>query len=109
MIHVVAELSLAPGARDTFLEAFRRLEPLVRAEKGCIEYCGVVEVPTRIGAAAPPRADVVMVVEKWANESSLAAHLEAPHMADFARETTGQVTGRVIRVARDVSGPHAVR
>ena len=109
MIHVVAELTIAPGARGPFLDAFRRLEPLVRAEDGCLEYGGVIEVQTALAAQAAPRPDVLLVIEKWANEGALAAHLAAPHMAEFAAQTSGQMTGRVIRVARDVSGPHAVR
>ncbi|MBL8995720.1 MAG: antibiotic biosynthesis monooxygenase [Gemmatimonadetes bacterium] len=109
MIHVIAELTIAAGARDAFLSAFRRLEPLVRAEEGCLEYGGALEVPTALAAQTPPRPDVLLVIEKWTNEAALAAHLAAPHMAEFAAQTSGQMTGRVIRVARDVSGPHAVR
>ncbi|MDH5235818.1 MAG: antibiotic biosynthesis monooxygenase [Gemmatimonadota bacterium] len=109
MIHVIAELRMAPGAREPFLAAFRRLEPLVRAEEGCLEYGGVLEVQTSLAAQSAPREDVLLVIEKWTNEAALAAHLAAPHMAEFAAQTSGQVTGRVLRVARDVSGPHAVR
>jgi len=109
MIHVVAELSIAPGSREAFLDAFRRLEPLVRAEEGCLEYGGTLEVQTALSAQAPPRPDVLLVIEKWTNESALAAHLAAPHMAEFAAQTSGQMTGRVLRVSRDVSGPHAAR
>lgn len=109
MIHVVAELSIAPGARESFLAAFRRLEPLVRSEEGCLEYGGVLEVATSVAAQAPPRDDVLLVIEKWTNEAALAAHLAAPHMTEFAAQTSGQMTGRVLRIARDVSGPHAVR
>lgn len=109
MIHVVAELTIAPGAREPFLDAFRRLEPLVRAENGCLEYGGVIEVQTALAAQSAPRPDVLLVIEKWTNEAALASHLAAPHMTEFAAQTSGQMTGRVIRVARDVSGPHAAR
>ena len=109
MIHVVAELTIAAGARDAFLAAFRRLESLVRAEEGCLEYGGALEVQTALAAQAPIRPDVLLVIEKWANEAALAAHLAAPHMTEFAAQTSGQMTGRVIRIARDVSGPHAAR
>lgn len=109
MIHVVAELHIAPGAREPFLDAFRRLEPLVRAEEGCLEYGGVVEVQTALAAQAAPRPGILLVIEKWTNEAALATHLAAPHMTEFAAQTSGQLTGRVIRIARDISGPHAVR
>jgi quinol monooxygenase YgiN len=104
MIHVLAELSLAAGARAAVLDHFRWLEPLVRAEAGCLEYRGAVEVPTRIAAQTPVRADVLLVIEKWESEAALSAHLGAPHMAEFAVRTAGLMTGRVIRVAQDI-GP----
>jgi quinol monooxygenase YgiN len=107
MLHVIAELALAPGARDAFAGHFRRLEPLVRAEAGCIEYGGAFEVPTSLAAQAPPRPDVLLVIEKWESEAALAAHLEAPHMAEFAARTAGMITGRTIRVARGLGADPA--
>ncbi|MEI6367936.1 MAG: antibiotic biosynthesis monooxygenase family protein, partial [Planctomycetota bacterium] len=38
MIHVIATIELAPGTRETYLTAFRKIISDVRAEKGCIEY-----------------------------------------------------------------------
>ncbi|HET8769421.1 MAG TPA: putative quinol monooxygenase [Gemmatimonadaceae bacterium] len=102
MVHVVAELSFAPESREAFLGAFRRLEPLVRAEDGCIEYRGALEVRTGIAAQSAPRDGVLLVIEKWASEAALAAHLDAPHMGVFANETSGMMTGRTIRIARDL-------
>ncbi len=102
VLHVVAELSFAPEARRAFLDAFRRLEPLVRAEEGCVEYRGVLEARTGIAAQTEPRGEVLMVIEKWSSESALRAHLEAPHMVAFGEETRGMMTGRVIRVARGI-------
>jgi quinol monooxygenase YgiN len=80
MIHVLAEIRTHPGRRQAFIDDLRALEPLVRAEPGCIEYAGAVDVGTSIAVQAPLRDDVVMVVEKWADEAALAAHLDAPHM-----------------------------
>lgn len=102
MIHVVAELHLHPGAREAFLEEFRRLTPLVRAEAGCLEYVGTVEVPTGLAAQAPVRDDVLTVVEKWASEGALAAHLAAPHMADHRARSRDLVRDVVIRVSREI-------
>ena len=102
MIHVIAELSFAVESRDVFLRAFRRLEPLVRAEEGCIEYRGALEVSTGIAAQSAPRDGALLVIEKWASEAALAAHLDAPHMAAFAAETSGMLTGGTIRIARDI-------
>ncbi len=109
MIHVLAELTIAPGARDAFVQHFRALEPLVRAEVGCLDYRGALECPTGIQAQAPPRADVLLVIEQWRGEAELAAHLDAPHMHEFGARTSGMMIGRTIRIARDISGPFALQ
>lgn len=102
MIHVLAELAIAPGARSAFVDHFRWLEPLVRAEQGCIEYRGALELRTGLPAQTPARDDVLLVIEKWESEAALAAHLDAPHMHEFGKRTKGMMTGRLIRVAADI-------
>jgi quinol monooxygenase YgiN len=37
MIHVIATIGLQKGQREAFLQEFRRVVPLVRAEAGCLE------------------------------------------------------------------------
>ena len=105
MIHVVAEIQLAPGAIDRYLEEFRRLAPLVRAEDGCIEYGGAIDLKTGVAAAAPRRADRVTVIEKWRDEAALEAHLAAPHMAAYRRRVADLVLRAVIHVMRPVGEP----
>ena len=102
MVHVVAELTFAPEHRAAFLDAFAWLEPFVRAEDGCMEYRGALEVPTLIGAQTPPRGDVLMVIEKWRDEAALTAHLDAPHMGQFGERVGHMMPGRVIRISRDM-------
>lgn len=102
MIHVLAEISLHPDARDAFVAEFRRLTPLVRAEDGCLEYQGALEIPTEIAAQAPVRRDVFTVVEKWRDEAALAAHLVAPHMDDHRARARALTQGTVIRVLRSI-------
>lgn len=99
MIHVLATITLHPGKRDAFLDAFRQLVPLVHAEDGCNEYGPTIDVPTGIPVQGPPRPDVVTVIEKWESIDHLHAHLAAPHMAayretvkDLVRDTTLIVT-----------------
>lgn len=65
MIHVIATIELRPGTRDAFLDEFQKIVPLVHAEEGCVEYVPVVDIETGISRAAPPRANVVTIVEKW--------------------------------------------
>lgn len=98
MIHVLAEIRLAPGAREQFIAEFRLLEPMVCAEAGCIEYVGTVDTKTAIAAQAPLRDDVVMVIEKWETEAALSAHLDAPHMVEYRKRVKGLVSSTLIHV-----------
>ncbi len=107
MIHVLAELTIAAGARDAFVQHFRRLEPLVRNEMGCLGYRGALECSTGISVQAAPRPDVLLVIEQWSGQAELTAHLNAPHMQEFGRLTAGMMIGRSIRIAQDISGPFA--
>jgi quinol monooxygenase YgiN len=83
MIHVIATIELAEGKREAFLEEFRKVVPLVRAEAGCLEYGPAVDVASGFPAQGPPRANVVTVVERWESLEALKAHLQAPHMASY--------------------------
>jgi quinol monooxygenase YgiN len=98
VIHVVAEIVLAPGCRPRFLEELGRLAPEVRAEPGCLEYAGAIDLASGLAAAAPIRPDVVTVVEKWRDVAALDAHLRAPHMERYRERVRNLVRDVVIRV-----------
>jgi quinol monooxygenase YgiN len=102
MIHVVATITLKPGMRAQFLEVFRKLTPQVRAEEGCIEYQGTIDISTTIPVQESPRADVVTVVEKWATLDALYAHLTAPHMNDYRGKVKDHVVGINLQVMENV-------
>ncbi len=85
MISVLATIELSPGRRDDFLAEFRRIMPLVRQERGCIEYIPMIDLPTSIGAQIPARDDVVTIVEKWDSIEALQDHLMAPHMNEYRK------------------------
>src|SRR5262245_15767402 len=100
MVHVIATITLNPGVRAAFLEVFRWLTPLVRAEAGCIEYQGTIDVPTTIAVQVPPREDVVVVVEKWESLAALYAHLTAPHMTEYRGKVKDYVKGVSLQVTQ---------
>ena len=87
MICVIATIETAPGCRDDLLAVLRKLVPQVRAEKGCIEYTPMIDVPGGLSGHDPVRGDVVTMVEKWESVAALDAHLKTPHMADFRKQT----------------------
>ena len=98
MIYVIATIEVTPGQRDAFLAEFRKVVPLVRAEAGCREYALALDLPTDVPAQAPPRQDVVTVVEKWDSLEALRAHLQAPHMAEYRARVKGLVVGARLHI-----------
>lgn len=102
MIHVIATVTVVPGRRDDFLEKFRAVVPLVRAESGCLDYGPTVDLPTTIAAQPPERGDTVTVVERWADMASLEAHLVAPHMIAYRTTVADLVSSVQIHVLKPV-------
>jgi quinol monooxygenase YgiN len=102
MIHVIATIRTVPGRCQKFLEEFRRLVPLVRAEAGCIEYGPAVDVDSGIGGLPGVREDVVVVVEKWKDVAALKAHLAAEHMLRYREAVKDLVADVEIRVLEPV-------
>jgi quinol monooxygenase YgiN len=83
MIHVIATIEVAKGKREEFLNEFRKVVHLVRAEAGCIAYGPTVDIPSGIGAQVPLREDVATIVEQWSDLTALQVHLTAPHMTEY--------------------------
>lgn len=98
MIHVLATITLAAGARNEFLRHFHAVVPSVHAEAGCIEYGPAVDVATKIAAQGAVRPDVVVVVEKWADIAALEAHLVAPHMTKYREAVKALVLSVDLRI-----------
>ncbi|MEV7279253.1 putative quinol monooxygenase [Streptomyces sp. NPDC093111] len=73
---VIATILTKPGHRDDVLNVFTKHIPDVHAEPGCQMY------------AAHAGVDRVVVVEKWADQTSLDAHSQGPVLAAIADEIT---------------------
>ena len=67
-----------PGHREAFVAAVveQGILAKIRAEEGCLQYEYF---------AALEDADKLFLVERWANETVLRAHMQAPHMADLQK------------------------
>jgi quinol monooxygenase YgiN len=102
MIHVIATVELHPGTRDPFLAEFRKLMPLVHAEKGCIEYGLAVDLPAGLAAQPPIRENTILVIEKWSDLHALEVHLRAPHMADYRKNVKDYVAALTLQVLQPV-------
>ncbi len=103
MIHVIATIEVAPEHRDAFLEEFRRIVPLVRAEAGCIQYVPAIDTDSQIPVQAPLRPDVVTVIEAWENEDTLRDHLTAPHMMDYRQKVKDWVQATTLRILQPMA------
>jgi quinol monooxygenase YgiN len=104
VIHVIASVELHPGTRDRFLHEFARLEPQVQAEDGCLEYGAAVDLTSDLVPQAPPRPDVVVIVEKWTSLDALRAHFAAPHMKTYRERVTAYVIATALQVLEPVTG-----
>jgi quinol monooxygenase YgiN len=102
MIHVIATIELTAGKREAFLAEFRKLLPLVGAEKGCLEYGPAIDVASGLSAQAPVRDSVVTIVEKWESLDALKAHLAAPHMAAYRTRVKEYVVRTSLQVLQPV-------
>ncbi len=83
MLHVIATIELVSGSREAFLAEFHRIVPLVRGERGCLQYGPTIDAETDIANQSPTGEDVVTIVEQWEDVESLKAHLQAPHMLEY--------------------------
>lgn len=98
MIHVIATISVKPGARAEFLRHFNDNVPNVLAEDGCIAYGPATDISSGIPVQMPLRDDVVVVLEQWAGLDHLYAHLKAPHMAVYRENVKDLVVSVELQV-----------
>lgn len=98
MIHVVAVITTHVGKREEVLNEFRKIIPLVHAEKGCIEYQPVTDAENAGNMQTPAGPDTFIVVEKWETMADLHAHSAASHMAEYAEKVGSFIKGRRIHV-----------
>jgi quinol monooxygenase YgiN len=98
MIHVIATITTQPGQRDAVLALFNKNRPAVLAEKGCISYEAVVDVPDFGTMQTPLGNDTFAVIERWESPEALKAHATSAHMAEYGRNTKPLLASRIINV-----------
>lgn len=98
MIHVIATITARPGQRAAVLALFNKNLPAVLAEKGCISYEAVIDVPNFWQIQTPLGDDTFAVIERWESTEALKAHGTSAHMAEYGRNTAPLVANRVINV-----------
>ncbi|MGD0232210.1 MAG: antibiotic biosynthesis monooxygenase family protein [Syntrophorhabdales bacterium] len=101
MIYVVVSVRVKAGKLPEFPGLFGSVAPLVREEKGCVEYVAAADFDSGL----PPQAfdkDVVTILEKWEGPEALRNHLAAPHMAAYLEKEKGPTEGSSIKILTEV-------
>ncbi len=100
MIHVVASIHVQSGKLSSFLKILKGNVPVVRAEKGCIEYRPTVDVD----AGLPPQRlepDTAVIIERWESLDALRTHLSSPHMLAYREKVKDLVSNVSLKVLED--------
>ena len=100
MINVVATVQVREGKRSEFIDLFKTIVPLVKAEKGCIEYFPAIDFPTDL----PPQEmneNEVTILEKWESMDHLMAHMATPHMAEHMEKEKDLVEKASIKILQE--------
>ncbi|MBN2418069.1 MAG: antibiotic biosynthesis monooxygenase [Deltaproteobacteria bacterium] len=100
MINVIATVQVKKGKVKEFINLFKGIIPLVKAENGCIEYFPAVDLPTGL----PPQdvnENVVTIIEKWESLDHLMAHLSTRHMAEHMEKEKDLVEKASIKILKE--------
>lgn len=85
---MMGEFRLPPENIEAARPAMEKVVSLTRAEQGCLGYAYAFDLTD---------PGLVRVSEKWTDAEALAAHLAAPHMAEWKRVREGfGLSGRAI-------------
>lgn len=100
MINVIATVQVKEGKRSEFINLFKTIVPLVKAEKGCIDYFPTIDLPTDL----PPQdinENEVTIIERWESLDHLMAHLATRHMAEHMEKEKDFVEKASIKILQE--------
>lgn len=82
---VTAVFTPAAGSRDRLVEALQEATPAVHEESGCLLY-----------AIHDAEDGSIVMIEKWASDSDLAAHAEGPAVGRLNTLIDGLIANPVV-------------
>lgn len=100
MVHVIAFIQVKPEHREELIKIFNTNVPNVLAEDGCIQYTLTIDTDSGIDIQTKD-PNILTVIEKWESKEALQAHLSAPHMDQYRKDTEGMTEGLDLRVLQD--------
>lgn len=83
-IHVVVDVDVEPARLDVAAAAFHDLATVTLAEPGCHRFDVFV---------AEEEADRIVLVETWADQAAIDAHMEQEYTARFLAESGAFLAG----------------
>lgn len=72
-INLIILIEVQPGKAEEQIDFFKKIQPLVLNEKGCLDY--------KMSKVAGSDVEFV-ITERWASSEDLAAHDSSPHMQE---------------------------
>lgn len=100
MINVLASIRVKAGRRSDFIKIFKANMPLVRAEKGCIEYFPTVDIDAKLSRQVLDE-NIVTIIEKWESLEALHNHLKAPHMLAYRETVKDLVENSTLKILQE--------
>lgn len=82
----MGHIEVDPARMDAFVADVEALAIRTRGEEGCLFYAVAVD---------DARAGRLLVAERWQDQASLTAHLEAPATSTFVRKWAGAMKSDV--------------
>ncbi|MEA1651148.1 putative quinol monooxygenase [Nitrospirillum sp. BR 11164] len=86
MLIVMGHVQVAPSAMEEFATDIQALARSVRRREGNLSYAVAVEDPS---------AGRLLVAERWRDQASLSAHLDAPDTRAFVDKWQGRMAGDI--------------
>ena len=86
-VYVAALFDIVAGQQEAVQQAFRKVAEETRREPGCISYMLTQNRDQPLS---------YVILECWASEEDLAAHMQRPHLKEFQKAVEGLRENRVI-------------
>ncbi len=80
MLVISARVRIDPAKREVAIEAAKKMMAATLEEPGCSEYAFSADFDD---------PGLFRIFEEWEGEEALAAHFQAPHMAEFQAALAG--------------------
>lgn len=100
MVHVIASVRIKEGKRSDYLGVFKTIIPVVRSEKGCVNYFPAIDLPADLPAQKLDE-HMVTIIETWESLDALYDHLKTPHYLAYREQVKDIVENVSLKVLQE--------